>query len=253
MSKQLAMKAGNTPSQNRKFYLKVIIIFYCIWLVVFAQINVMVSVLHSYDLTSFLDRKIPLIPQFVWLYVFCYVQPFLSLVILVDWHRLNRTILSFIIANLSGFIVYFTFPTAFQKPDLGNSLSESFLSMQHVSIYSGSNNFPSMHVTFSCLFYFMCRGQRLGKAGDRFMLLLMGLIMVSTIFVKMHIAPDVLAGILWAFGAWALSKNLYPLLTRADSSASEALYQMLKKLIPVTLLLGGLIYILIKCRILSQS
>jgi membrane-associated phospholipid phosphatase len=160
-------------------------------------------------------------------------------------------LLSFIIANLSSFVVYMTFPINFQKPELGQSLVERFLLILYgAEFFSGSNNFPSMHVTFAWLFYFMCRGQRLSKVGDSLVLFLVVMITISTLFIKMHLVIDAISGALWALATWALAKYLYPHLTNSQNMASAAFKEMIRGLIPVFLLFGVLFFFVVGFRLL---
>ncbi|NIO16396.1 MAG: hypothetical protein GTN70_05285 [Deltaproteobacteria bacterium] len=228
-----------------RFYLVIILLVYIIWLLAFTSVNISASNLLSRDLTSRLDRQIPVIPGFVWLYDFCFILPFFSLFIMVDWHRVNRMLLSFIIANVSAFFVYVMFPTAFYKPELGQSIAERFLSIQYGAYPAGANNFPSMHVAFVWLFYLMCRGQRLKGIGDMLILSLTVAATFSTLFVKMHIVADALAGMVWAFLAWAVGTRLYPYLTDSGDAAPVALGKMLKKIAPYILSGGAFLLALI--------
>ena len=237
--------------QEQKFYIKVIPSVYFIWILAFVIVGSYGSSLPSRDLTTILDRQIPFIPEFVWIYFACYVLPLLSFIVLTDWHRLNYMLLSFIIANLSSFVVYITFPINFRRPELGQSLVEHFLLILYgADFFSSSNNFPSMHVTFAWLFYFMCRGQRLGKVGDSLVLLLVVMITISTLFIKMHLVTDAIFGFLWALATWALTKYLYPRLANSQVRASAAFKEMVGGLVPVFLLFGALFFFVVVFRLL---
>lgn len=80
--------------RERKFYLKIILGVYFIWFIFFEAVGQYASILPTRDFTSYMDRQIPFIPEFVWPYVLCYVFPFLPLFIIKDWHRFNRALLS---------------------------------------------------------------------------------------------------------------------------------------------------------------
>jgi protein-S-isoprenylcysteine O-methyltransferase Ste14 len=216
--------------QDRKHYIKITLLAYAIWIVMFEAVGRYAAMLPTRDLTTFLDRQIPLIPEFIWPYELCYVFPFLPLFVIKDFHRFNRTLLSIIFANLSAFILYLTFPIAFPRPELGQSLSEKILYLEYASdFYPGANKLPSLHVTFAWLVYFACRKQRLSKAGDAIVLLTAMLITLSTMFVKQHIILDVVAGVLWAFAAWGTANYFYPLLADPQEPAPLALKKMLKR------------------------
>ncbi|HSB06560.1 MAG TPA: hypothetical protein VLK23_15360 [Thermodesulfobacteriota bacterium] len=92
---------------DRKFYVKISLVVYFIWAIVFEAVGWYASMLPARDFTTHIDRQIPLISAFVWPYVLCYVFPFLPLFVVKDWHRFNRALLSIILANLSAFVLPF--------------------------------------------------------------------------------------------------------------------------------------------------
>lgn len=215
---------------ERKYYIKVTLVFYAIWIVVFQVVGRYAATLKTYNPTIGIDRMIPLIPDFVWFYELCYVFPFLLLFVIMDFHRLNIILLSIILANVSAFIVYLGYPIAFPRPELGQSIAERILSLEYSSdFHPGANKLPSLHVAFAWFVYFACRGQRLSKIAEMLVFVLAGMITLSTLFVKQHIVLDVVAGILWAILIWRLANYLYPLLTNPKFEPRVALMQMLKK------------------------
>jgi membrane-associated phospholipid phosphatase len=215
---------------------------YFIWLIVFEVVGWYAAILPTRDFTSYIDEQIPLIPEFVWPYVLCYVFPFLPLFVVKDWHRFNRALLSIILANLSAFVLYLVIPIAFPRPELGQSLSERLLSFIYgVDFHPGANKLPSLHVTFTWIVYLVCRGQRLNRFGEAIIFLLAVVITLSALFVKQHIVLDVVAGIFWAFSAWILAGYLYRFLTNPYIDARAGLKQMTKKLVPVVIIFGAVL------------
>lgn len=228
--------------RERKFYLKIILGVYFIWFIFFEAVGQYASILPTRDFTSYMDRQIPFIPEFVWPYVLCYVFPFLPLFIIKDWHRFNRALLSIILANFSAFIVYLLIPISFPMPELGQSLSERLLSFIYgVDFHPGANKLPSLHVTFTWIVYLVCREQRLNRFGEAIIFLLAVVITLSALFVKQHIVLDVVAGIFWAFSAWILAGYLYRFLTNPYIDARAGLKQMTKKLVPVVIIFGAVL------------
>lgn len=223
--------------KEQKFYLKVSLIFYFLWSIVFGGIGWYAAILPTRDFTSAVDRQIPLVPEFVWVYVLCYVFPLLPIFVMKDWHRFNRGLLGIILANLSAFLVYLTLPVAFQRPELGHSLSERLLSFIYgVDFPPGANKLPSLHVTFAWTTYLVCRKQRLNRLGEGLVLFLAGMITVSALFVKQHIVLDVAVGTGWAFAAWVVAGYLYRLLIHTHLDAQVGLREMTRKLVPLYVL-----------------
>lgn len=219
---------------QHKYYLKVLLVCYFGWFVLFELVGNFAARMPTVDLTTSLDRQIPLIPEFVWAYEFCYIAPVFLLLLVEDGHRLNRVIVAFVAASLSAFLVYLLLPIAFPRPELGGSLAERILALEYqLDFKPGANKLPSLHVATVWLIFLGCRGQRLGRLGDS--LLLVGAIVVSlsTLFVKQHIVLDVVAGVGWAFGWWWIVGRLYERWIPDPSSASgssalRSLYKLLK-------------------------
>ncbi len=228
---------------ERKFYVKVSILVYLVWLILFEVVGRHTAKLPTHNITSFIDQQIPLIPQFIWPYMLCYLFPFLTLLVVKDWHRFNLTLLSVILANLSAFVLYFIFPIAFPRPELGQSLSENLLSLLYrVDFYPGANKLPSLHVTFTWIVYFACRGQRLNKLGHTLVFSLAVLITLSALFVKQHVIADVIVGLCWAFTAWSLAGYLYKFLVNPNIDPRAGLKQMMKNLTPVMLMFAVVLF-----------
>ncbi len=222
---------------ERVFYIRVIFIVYLVWLALFEAVGWHAVKLPTYDVASFIDRQIPLIPQFVWPYLLCYIFPFWPLLVVKDWHRFNRTLLSVILANLSAFLLYLVFPIAFSRPGLGQSLSEQLLSLLYrIDFHPGANKLPSLHVAFTWIIYLACRGQRLNKFGDTIVFSLAILITFSALFVKQYVVADVLLGFVWALGAWFLAGKFYWSMIDSDIDPRFGLKRMMKKIGPIVIM-----------------
>jgi membrane-associated phospholipid phosphatase len=193
--------------------------------------------LPTHDATSFIDRQIPLIPQFIWPYLLCYIFPFLPLLVVKDWHRFNRTLLSVILADLSAFLLYLIFPIAFSRPGLGQGLSEQLLSLLYrIDFHPGANKLPSLYVTFTWIIYLACRGQRLNKFYDTIVFLLAMLITFSALFVKQHVVADVILGFVWALSAWFLAGKFYRSMIDSNIDPRFGLKRMMKKISPIVIM-----------------
>ncbi|MGA2533023.1 MAG: phosphatase PAP2 family protein [Candidatus Aminicenantales bacterium] len=210
--------------QERLHYLKVSLLAYLVWIIVFEAVGFYAVTLPTKDVTLPLDRQIPLLSCFIWPYLLCYLFPFLPLVIVKDWHRFNKALLAIILANAAAFLVYILLPIAFSRPELGSGLSDRVLALQfRYDFKPGANKLPSLHVTYAWIVYLLCRKQGLGRLREGLIFLTAMLISVSTLFVKQHILLDVLAGAAWAFAAWFAAGRLYPRLAGPGTAPPEAL------------------------------
>lgn len=235
---------------ERLFYLKASLVVYTAWILVFECVGRYAATLPTRDVTLGLDRAIPFVAAFIWPYELCYIFPFLPLLALKDWHRFNRAILAFLLANVTAYAVYVLYPIAFPRPELGTSLSDMVLALEYkVDFYPGANKLPSLHVAFAWIVFLACRKQRLGRAGDAAVFLTALLISAATLFVKQHIILDVAAGVAWGFAAWAVAGRAYPLFADPAGEPRREFLRMVRKagpaaalLVALTLLLADLHY-----------
>jgi membrane-associated phospholipid phosphatase len=231
-------------TQDRKHYLKVAFIAYTAWIIAFEAIGRYVATLPTIDITSALDRQIPLVPGWVWIYMCCYFFPFVPLLIARDWHRFNRGLIAIVFANVAAFIVYLAFPVAIPRPALGSSLSEHALAFIYAIDFNPAvTELPSLHVTFSWLVYFMCRHQGLSRIKESLVLSMAILISFSTLFVKQHLIVDVIAGLALATSTWYFAGKVYPLLTKPRVDAPLALRQLTMRLVPFVLVYGVALFL----------
>jgi len=229
--------------RERKFFIKVSLFVYGIWFIFFDGVGRYAATLPTRDITSSIDPHIPLIPEFIWIYILCYIFPFLPLFVIKDWRRFNRALLGIIIANLSAFIVYLIFPVAFPRPELGQSPSERLLSFIYIADFCpGANKLPSLHIIFTWIVYLASRRQRLNKFGDSIVFFTAVMITISTLFVKQHIIVDVVAGLFWAFSSWTLAGYIYNLLAGAHMEARAGFEQIMKKLYPGFIFYSALVF-----------
>jgi membrane-associated phospholipid phosphatase len=231
--------------QERLYYIKVSLLAYLIWIIVFEAVGYYAVTLPTKDVTLPLDRHIPLISGFIWPYLLCYVFPFLPLLVVKDWHRFNRAFLAILLANAAAFLVYFLLPIAFPRPDLGSSLSDRVLALQfQYDFKPGANKLPSLHVTYAWIVYLVCRKQGLGRFREGLIFLMAMLISVSTLFVKQHILLDVLAGAAWAFAAWFGAGLLYPRLAAPGTGPREAFKRLVGRVaLPLLLYTALLVFL----------
>jgi len=183
---------------------------YLVWVLCYELVGHAAALLPTHDLTSALDRAIPLWPPAVWVYEACYVLPLVPVLLARDWHRINVWLLACLLANLSAFVVYMALPVAFPRPVLGDSWAERVIAFEYaIDFEPGANNLPSMHVTLSWLAAFACARQGRSPLLVALLATLAALISVSTVLVKQHLVWDVVAGLGWAPASWLLAKALY--------------------------------------------
>jgi hypothetical protein len=126
-------------------------------------------------------------------------------------------LLTFVLVNFIGFIIYYTFPAAppwyvqyhgfaFQELTMGNTAGlAKFDAYLHVSVFKsiyakGSNVFaaiPSLHSSYPVIVLYYGLKNKLGKANIFFGIVMIG-IWFSAVYLSHHYIVDVLAGVLCA-------------------------------------------------------
>lgn len=154
-----------------------------------------------YDLTTGFDRWVPLVPEFVWVYILAYVF-WACGYIMASW-RGKELFYRFVATDLAVhavcFAVFIILPTTNIRPELsGNTISEKVLEL--VYRFDGGKNsfnlFPSIHCYVSWMCYRGIKGSREIPAWyQSFSLAAAILIMVSTQVLKQHYIIDALAGV----------------------------------------------------------
>ncbi len=247
----MVMPFAHIMARERTWYSMVTLVVYSAWIVAFEAVGRYAATLPTRDLTTMLDRHIPLAPAFVVPYELCYVFPFLPLLVMKDWHRFNQALLAVVLANLSAFLVYLVLPISFPKPELGSTIAERVLALEYaVDFQPGANKLPSLHVTFAWLVFLATRGQCSTPLGQALVLAVAVAISASALLVKQHIVVDVVAGVVWAFGAWALAKHIYARLADSTSEPRVALRHVAKRLrVPALVYVGAIALLLFSQRI----
>jgi hypothetical protein len=189
-------------------YLKLTVAAYALWIVCFELVGQLGSRLPSRDLSTPLDRAIPLFPSAIWLYESCYLLPFAVPLFARDFRRVHVGFAAALIANATAFIVYLAYPVAFPRPELGNTVAERLLALEYaLDFQPGANNLPSLHVAMSFLTLLTCARQGLSRKLMCALTLLTLGITASTLLVKQHLLLDAALGVLWAFASFKLAER----------------------------------------------
>jgi membrane-associated phospholipid phosphatase len=153
-----------------------------------------------------LDRYIPFVPEWIWVYLLYYPFCFLPLFIREvrnDPRTFRRTLTAFALQFIVSFAFFVFLPLRMAHAGLPSGLNGQVIG----SLYGfdlGFNSFPSLHlaniVFVSCLFIHL-RGKYWGLAVGCGALL----IAASTLLIKQHFVSDVLLGAFLGWGSFALA------------------------------------------------
>ena len=199
-----------THPPDRKFYIQFFLVAYAAWLVVYRSVGAIASTFDTIDLSTAIDQMLPVWPQWVWIYDFCFLIPFFIVLLLKDGHAINRLVIGIFVAALSASVVFLLIPIAHPFPELGNGLAERWVRYHYANDFPpGANKMPSLHVINAILFWLAVRQGSESSAIRGIMLILAILIAASTVLIKQHLIIDVLLGIPWAFATWMIANRLY--------------------------------------------
>lgn len=143
------------------------------------------------------EDQIPFFPSLLLVYGSLYIVP----TFLVFWiekpGQLYKAVKAFFVMTLIHFAVFLVFPVKYTlRPHLPNEsggIVMDLLAMLY-SVDAPTNNFPSLHVSFAFLTYFLV--QRYRPSAARAVLILSIAVAISTVLIKQHYVLDVVAAIL---------------------------------------------------------
>jgi len=193
---------------------------------------------ETYILTLPIDKWIPL--SLIWLYPysFIYLCVFTPVCVIKSEKVFMRTLAAALLVLLSGFTVFLLFPTELvlrPKDFPTDTFLYWGLRFTHW-VDPPFNCFPSMHVTMGSLTALAC--WKADKVIGSAMLVMAGLISLSTMFIKQHYFLDVVLGLLLAYVAYQWL--IHPIPTD-DIPENELRYP---RLYPICLFLFGIAMII---------
>ena len=163
---------------------------------------------NEYNLLTDIDKLIPFVPQFVWVYhTIIPILLFTAIVLIQRKDVFLSMITALIVAGLTMSVFYVVFPSFYPREPIGDySLSAALVEMTRM-VDGPSNTFPSGHVTFSwILVFFVGLSEQARKFRWAYFLWAV-LITTSTLVLKQHFIVDAICGILLASVCYYFAKN----------------------------------------------
>lgn len=147
------------------------------------------------------EAALPLVPAFEFVYVLGYVLPLVVVYRRPDRARLGRLARAFALTLAAAYATYLLFPVHVPRPALtSDSPAARLLALEYLD--KPYNAFPSLHVAIATLLALACGDDRHLRW---WLVPVVALMAVSTVFVKQHYILDVLSGAALAFAAWRLA------------------------------------------------
>ena len=164
-----------------------------------------------YDLTTALDRKIPLVPWTIVIYFGCYLfwAANYYLCSAQDGQERNRFFLTDLLAKAVCFVLFLVLPTTNIRPEItGNGIFEYLMRFLY-SVDAADNLFPSLHCLTSWLCWIGVRKRRDIHGWYRWASFVIAiLVCISTLTTYQHVIADVIAGVLIAEASyWIAGRN----------------------------------------------
>lgn len=161
-----------------------------------------------YDLTTALDRKIPLVPWTIVIYFGCYVFWAVNYYLCAaqEVQVRNRFFLADFLAKGVCFVLYLVLPTTNVRPEIvGNGVFDQLMRFLY-SVDAADNLFPSLHCLTSWLCWIGVRKQKGIYGWYRWASFALAvLVCISTLTTYQHVIADVAAGILIAEACYWLA------------------------------------------------
>lgn len=159
------------------------------------------------DMTTSLDRMLPVIPAWVLVYVGAFLFWAIGYVILArgeDWYEVMT---GEVMAKILCGVIFVALPTTNLRPELGTDVFSKLLKMLY-AMDAPTNLFPSIHCLESWICFAGLRGRTDVPRWYRVVsLAAAGVICASTVLIRQHVLADVAAGILLAEGCLLLSRR----------------------------------------------
>ena len=180
------------------------ILVYIYFLIGYSVVSSLHVISNSRLITA-IDNMIPLIPFFVIFYLLGYIMPVIPVFMIKDKKKFYRVIKSYLLILTLSFLIFLIYPMNIDRnPIINDNLFSKILGNVHF-IDTDFNTFPSLHVSLSLFSYLIIINikQNLKK----YLLPILILIVISTLFVKQHLFIDVIGGLIIGYLAYLFYKK----------------------------------------------
>ena len=185
--------------KNKKFLITISILLvtqaFFYWFIKLFQNN-------PHYINYYLDKEIPFIPQFIYIYNLFY--PFIFIAFYYLFKKDENTYYQGIIAGIIGFLlcdmIYLYYPTIMLRPPIPNNidfLTEFIVKITYFFDEPALNCFPSIHCLFCFQIIFSYLKTRSINTKHKILGITISLlIIISTILVKQHYILDIISAFL---------------------------------------------------------
>lgn len=149
------------------------------------------SIMHS-----IVDRWIPFVPQWIYIYMAIWLVIFSPLLIVKDFPTFRQLVMAYVFVFSVSFLVFLIYPVKMIRPMIAPQDFSTRMVAVLYSVDKPFNCFPSIHVSGIFLSALVCLRVR-WKAG---IFILIGAILISlaALYTKQHYFVDILGGVVVA-------------------------------------------------------
>lgn len=154
----MARRSIDAGTPDRTFYLLLFLASYVVWMALYRSVGAVAVTFDAHDLSTYWDRALPVWPQWVWIYDFCFLLPGFLVLLLKDGHAINRLVIAIFVAAVSASVLFLLVPIAHPFPELGSGVAERWVTLHYENDFPpGANKMPSLHVINAILFWLAVR------------------------------------------------------------------------------------------------
>ena len=193
------------PAVTRANLLRCLVVGYLIFCMLYLGSAALARAPLQLELTA-LDRAVPFVPASILVYLSQFVLLPFALLKARDDDSRSHTFYAMLLATLLAAVFFALFPTTVPRPvPPADGVLGTLWAGLHLAD-TPNNGLPSLHVALSAL-----SGAVLWQAKRPLLATVWpGLIIVSTLTTRQHVAWDVAGGLLLAIVAWSLTPKLVP-------------------------------------------
>lgn len=164
----------------------------------------------KWDMTTVFEEQIPLQTGWIIIYFGCYLFWAVNYILVARRGRelWFRFLFADLLAELICGLCFVVLPCTNVRPEVPGTGVTAVLVRWLYQIDPAQNLFPSIHCLISWFCVLGLRGEKRLPAGYRVFCCLFALgVCASTLFLKQHCLPDVVAGVLLAEGCWYIARK----------------------------------------------
>ena len=202
---------------------KYMLIWFCVTSALYFLVQFAVS--HSYSFMTPLDKLIPFVPEFIWIY-----HTLIPVIIITTIFSMERrtvffnTILALSFSVLILTTCHILFPSFYPRQEIPSGSISLWLVNVTRTVDAACNTFPSGHVTFSWILY-LCISDAERIKRTKWLrltyLLWATLIALSTLVLKQHYIFDVVAGLGLAWLSVMVAKKVRSRISLCEQKHSK--------------------------------